>query len=389
MVDSQFNFIVHAVASVTLLTGIMNQARSTNGNELVFDNLRTRPINNLFLEGDSGDFMAQQFPIGNNTAISEVSMVLSRTGQPDGVLHVEIWDDSGEATPGSQIVRIATIEDLDSVPTTRRLFSFDTRITGLVAEQPYYVVLNFEDGEFAWPRNTIGWNLVGPDEGTFGAGGAMSLGDFFEGQPTPRLWTPVADDAEDTPFEGDANFFRMRVTAVPELAPFLQAGDADQDLDFDQLDLVQVQVAAKYLSGEPATWGEGDWDGAPGGEQGSPPAGDGRFDQLDIVSALAGGVYLAGPYAALSNVPISFGISELTDEAMDVALPTIQESPFHLVTNGISDPLVNVSANLPPVDANPSNVDMVPIPEPKSVLLVFTALVCATVVFCVDNQLAI
>ena len=45
----------------------------------------------------------------------------------------------------------------------------------------------------------------------------------------------------------------------------LEAGDADQDLDFDQLDLVRVQVAAKYLTGQAATWGEGDWDGAPGG----------------------------------------------------------------------------------------------------------------------------
>ncbi len=29
----------------------------------------------------------------------------------------------------------------------------------------------------------------------------------------------------------------------------LLAGDADQDLDFDQFDLVQVQMAAKYLTG--------------------------------------------------------------------------------------------------------------------------------------------
>jgi hypothetical protein len=80
----------------------------------------------------------------------------------------------------------------------------------------------------------------------------------------------------------------------------LQPGDADQDLDFDQLDLVRVQVAAKYLTGQPATWGEGDWDGAPGGEQGAPPAGDGQFDQLDIIAALSGGYYLAGPYAAIA-----------------------------------------------------------------------------------------
>lgn len=81
--------------------------------------------------------------------------------------------------------------------------------------------------------------------------------------------------------------------------PSLWAGDADQDLDFDQLDLVKVQIAAKYLTGRPATWGDGDWDGAPGGKQGSPPAGNGRFDQLDIISALAPGHYLTGPYAAI------------------------------------------------------------------------------------------
>lgn len=79
----------------------------------------------------------------------------------------------------------------------------------------------------------------------------------------------------------------------------LQPGDADQDLDFDQLDLVQVQIAAKYLSGQAATWGEGDWDAAPGGEQGNPPPGNGRFDQLDIIAALSAGAYLTGPYGAI------------------------------------------------------------------------------------------
>ena len=72
------------------------------------------------------------------------------------------------------------------------------------------------------------------------------------------------------------------------------------DWDFDQFDLIQVQQAAKYLSDQPATWGEGDWDGAPGGSQGNPPPGDGFFNQLDIISALADGIYLTGPYAAIA-----------------------------------------------------------------------------------------
>jgi hypothetical protein len=87
---------------------------------------------------------------------------------------------------------------------------------------------------------------------------------------------------------------------VPRGGVVLQAGDADRDLDFDQIDLVQVQIAAKYLTGQPATWGEGDWDGAPGGSQSEPPAGDGFFSQTDIIAALSAGFYLQGPYAALA-----------------------------------------------------------------------------------------
>jgi hypothetical protein len=87
--------------------------------------------------------------------------------------------------------------------------------------------------------------------------------------------------------------------ATPDGATQLQPGDADMDFDFDQLDLVQVQIASKYLTGQAATWGEGDWNGAPGGSQGNPPAGNGLFDQIDIIAALNAGLYLQGPYAAI------------------------------------------------------------------------------------------
>jgi hypothetical protein len=88
---------------------------------------------------------------------------------------------------------------------------------------------------------------------------------------------------------------------APGAGPQLQAGDANQDLKFDQLDLVKVQVAAKYLTGRPATWGEGDWNAAPGGEPGNPPTGNGTFDQLDIIAALGANTYLTGPYAAIGQ----------------------------------------------------------------------------------------
>jgi hypothetical protein len=83
--------------------------------------------------------------------------------------------------------------------------------------------------------------------------------------------------------------------------PVLRAGDANMDLEFNQLDLVQVQIAAKYLTAQAATWGEGDWNGAPGGSPDNPPTGDGLFNQLDIIAALGADTYLTGPYAAISK----------------------------------------------------------------------------------------
>jgi hypothetical protein len=89
----------------------------------------------------------------------------------------------------------------------------------------------------------------------------------------------------------------LPVAADYWLVPRLQAGDADEDYDVDQPDLVRVLTSGKYLSGGAATWGEGDWNGAPGGGPTVPPVGDGRFDQLDVVAALVHRLYLSGPYA--------------------------------------------------------------------------------------------
>jgi hypothetical protein len=63
-------------------------------------------------------------------------------------------------------------------------------------------------------------------------------------------------------------------------------GDANEDGQFDQLDITMVLQANKYLTDQPATWSEGDWNG------------DGRFDQLDLVEALKSGSYMQGPLAA-------------------------------------------------------------------------------------------
>jgi hypothetical protein len=94
----------------------------------------------------------------------------------------------------------------------------------------------------------------------------------------------------------------------------IQPGDSDRDGDFDQLDLVRVQIGAKYLSGQQASWGEGDWNGAPapGGTLDNPPPGDSRFDQIDIIAALNAGKYLTGPYLAVKPAPGGWESDEQT-----------------------------------------------------------------------------
>jgi hypothetical protein len=62
-----------------------------------------------------------------------------------------------------------------------------------------------------------------------------------------------------------------------------QPGDANRDGRFNQVDIVLVLQAAKYMTARTANWGEGDWNG------------DGLFDPLDIVLALQNGDFAAEP----------------------------------------------------------------------------------------------
>jgi hypothetical protein len=118
-------------------------------------------------------------------------------------------------------------------------------------------------------------------------------GEFFEGQlDDVAIFNGALSESQVAAIlSGDFSEF-----GVGEAPQALQAGDANMDLQFDQFDIIKVQIAAKYLTGQPATWGEGDWNGAPGGSPGDPPPGDNVFNQLDVIAALATGNYLAGPY---------------------------------------------------------------------------------------------
>jgi hypothetical protein len=148
------------------------------------------------------------------------------------------------------------------------------------------------------PEHNMGfalfWRDVDEDEELDAGGGNINWADW-----TQNTEVPGSEGVGGQPIGifHTANWGQLQFEG--DFPAQLLPGDADQDLDFDQLDLVKVQIAAKYLTLQPATWGEGDWNGAPGGNSGNPPAGDGIFNQLDIIAALGPAHYLTGPYAAL------------------------------------------------------------------------------------------
>ena len=173
----------------------------------------------------------------------------------------------------------------------------------------------------------------------------------------------ISTAAISKPTRLDVTYDDVQFRFAEPVTAILQAGDSDQDLDFDQLNLVKVQTAAKYLTEQSATWGEGDWNGAPGGSIGSPPIGDGLFNQMDIIAALGANTYLTGPYSAI--------MPEGTD-------PDDQTLLAYGAASGMDEVAADLSALGPRAhDGHHGEVDMVykAVPEPSTMILIGLGLV--------------
>ena len=243
------------------------------------------PILNAGAEGDSDRTLA----IGANDRNEGgmIQLLADVTGNDATSLQlqfdVEAWDartSSRTDDPGEGAFQVHV--DIDRGDGYERLADLGTVTTGLLpTPAEAYLDGNSPENRVSFDSGQIG--------GSIPAGSTLRVRWKVDRNAQTNNWVFGLDNVLFSLFGGN------------EVMTELVAGDADQDLDFDQLDLVKVQIANKYLTGQPATWGEGDWNGAPGGSAGSPPTGDGLFDQFDVIAANVAGVYLQGPYAAIQS----------------------------------------------------------------------------------------
>ena len=177
-----FPAAVSATAAMALVVAAPTPARAVD----LFNNLDL-PTEDGLLPGASNRRYAQQFILDDSAGIDSVTLSLfggrdefDDFGTPTGVVNVEIWGDDANFPTAS--LGSVGILDLNTTPITNteaQLETFDEPLLGLNGNQPYWVVLNFEDANVDF-FESIGWNSTSFTEGTNGAARAISSRDSGE-----------------------------------------------------------------------------------------------------------------------------------------------------------------------------------------------------------------
>jgi hypothetical protein len=298
--------VFSANAASVLLVVDLDDPLFDPGNESIVDRLRALGHTVEVVDDDDSNFVD---PTGNDLIMISSSSMSTNVGthftdEPIPLINWEsaLWDELEMSDSGANIadqlsINVTNIDHpLAQMMGLTALGEVETRQWETTFHGGRYANLAFDATVIAEEVGAAGDPLIAVVE----EGGELRDGSFA---PAIRIGLFLGDEGLDGATDVGVSIFDGAVNYALGISGgvvALQAGDADMDCDFDQIDLVQVQVAAKYLTGQPATWGEGDWNGAPGGSAGDniPPPGDGQFNQLDIVAALGAGKYLQGNYCA-------------------------------------------------------------------------------------------
>jgi hypothetical protein len=291
--------------------------------QALYDNLDV--AGGVPISPDPGDSLAaQQFLTGDFESVASVTIQLSKSGSPSGIIPFEIWDDNGSGVPGSLVASLGSI-DIASLSRAPQPVTMAGRVTSLNKNTRYFVVWDVSEANFE--SNQIYFWMLESDAGTNGAA---------KGLVAIPVWTPVSDL-----LGADSSYWQMSVNAIQpgdfngdglltatdidlltteviagtnngafdvnadgavnasDRAVWVNDlrktyfGDSNLDGEFNSSDFVAVFQIGEYEDAvsRNSTWTDGDWNG------------DQEFTSGDFVAAFQEGGYEKGPPPVIATVP--------------------------------------------------------------------------------------
>jgi len=134
-----------------------------------------------------------------------------------------------------------------------------------------------------WGSNQSQPVAVGGTIQSFGMTGGTRTIQVGPAWPNANGYALVAAGGANTAFQSNETF-RYSLTVI-----YSPPGDANENGQFNQLDIVQLLSANRYLKGVPSSRAQGDFNG------------DNQFNQLDIILMLVGNEYMGAPFNAFGQ----------------------------------------------------------------------------------------
>ncbi|MCA9214221.1 MAG: hypothetical protein KDB27_14215 [Planctomycetales bacterium] len=247
--------------------------------------------------------------LGEDVALNEIDVWGYASTNSNGVREFELsfaTEADGANGFGNSIAYNPTFEDVDIDPTIRQQYPFDETVTAR------YVKFTATDNYFEEPGDGSEGEIPGGDRIGFsevafplpGQGGVVGdfNGDGMLGIDDINMLTAESAGGMNPPafdLNSDAAVDAADVAVWINDLKNSYVGDANLDGEFNSGDLVTIFTAAKFETGQPATWNEGDFNG------------DGAFDSGDFVVAFQGAGYEQGPRPAAAVPEPATGVLAL------------------------------------------------------------------------------
>ena len=175
--------------------------------ETVFDNLN-EPLADFggFYNDTDQIKSGQPFVLGDNHRVNAATLKLTRTGDADGAISVQVWDDNA-GLPGASLGTLGTVTAMDiaAEPTD---YTFSSPISGLTPNEPHYIVLSTAGTNWNNDKNVV-WETTTSDVGRNGAERQVFI------SVSTMQWHPFDADFP----EGGPSFpvyFSTSINTVPE-----------------------------------------------------------------------------------------------------------------------------------------------------------------------------